>query len=122
MTENQKRLFFATLLFGALLALGGCGLSPKKVSLSDLEIQPLLKAMEQVDRDSLGFTPVTTNAQISLELHSPGGAYDAMLHVYDATSRTIAFRKTESGYRWIFEQESYEGPKWYQTVDGTFRE
>lgn len=78
--------------------------------------------MERVDRESLGFTQVTTNAQLTLELHPSGEAYDAMLHVYGATSRTIAFRKTASGYRWIFEQESYEGPKWHQTVDGTSRE
>ena len=77
--------------------------------------------MDQVDRTTLGFTPVTTNAQINLELRS-GGAYDAMLHVYGATSRTIAFRKTATGYRWISEQEIYQGPKWYQSVDGTFRE
>lgn len=105
----------------AILAFTGCGLTPEKISLSDPQVQPLLKAMEQVDRASLGFTPVTTNAQIKLELSS-GGSYDAMLHVDGITSRTIAFRKTTSGYRWIFEQEIYEGPKWYQTVDGTFRE
>lgn len=78
--------------------------------------------MDGVDRASLGFSPITTNSQISLELPSAGGAYDAMLHVYGSTSRTIAFRKTSSGYRWISEQEIHEGPKWYQTVDGTFRE
>jgi hypothetical protein len=56
--------------------------------------------MEQVDRTALKFTPVTTNARITLELSSHV-SYDAMLHVYDRTSRTIAFRKTPSGYRWI---------------------
>ena len=117
--------YLQSVVFAAVVTLWiGCdhGLFPKKVSLSDPEIQPFLKAMEQVDRSSLGFTPVSTNAQISLELHPPGGAYDAMLHVHGATSRTIAFRKNESGYRWIFEQESYEGPGWYQSIDGTFRE
>lgn len=105
------------------VATAGCdhGLFPEKVLLSDPKIQPFLDAMEQVDRASLGFTPVTTNSDIKLELAS-GGAYDAMLHVYGATSRTISFRKTESGYRWTGEQEVYQGPKWYQTVDGTFRE
>lgn len=110
--------------FAAVTALlTGCdhGLSPKKVLLSDPEIEPLLRAMEQIDRASLGFTPITTNAQIRLEIAS-GRAYDAMLHVYGATSHTIAFRKTQSGYRWISEQEIHQGPKWYQTVDGTFRE
>ena len=109
-------------LFAAtLLLLTSCGLGPEQISLSDPKIQPLLKAMTEVDRSALGFTPVTTNAQIKLELAS-GRTHDAMLHVYGDTSRTIAFRKIESGYRWIFEQETYKGPKWYQTVDGTFRE
>ena len=112
----------AIMLLIAVFAFTGCGLVPEKVSLSDPQVQPLLKAMEQVDRASFGFTPVTTNAQINLELRSPGGAYDAMLHVYGATSRTIAFRKTSTGYRWIAEQEIYQGPNWYQSVDGTFRE
>lgn len=123
MTTKRTRCFaFAMMLLMASLAFEGCGLAPEKVSLSDPQIQPLIKAMDQVDRASLGFTPVTTNARISLDLHSAGGTYDAMLHVYGATSRTIAFRKTSTGYRWISEQEIYEGPKWYQTVDGTFRE
>ena len=94
---------------------------PESVSLTDARVEPLLKAMDEIDRTTLGFTPVTTNAHISLELRS-SGSYDAMLHVYGTTSRTIAFRKTPSGYRWISEQEIYEGPKWEQTVDGTFRE
>jgi hypothetical protein len=123
MTIEKRRCFaFAMTLLMASLAFQGCWLAPDKASLSDPQIQPLIKAMDQVDRASLGFTPVTTNAQISLELHSAGGTYDAMLHVYGATSRTIAFRKTSTGYRWISEQEIHEGPKWYQTVDGTFRE
>src|SRR5690554_1744462 len=93
--------------FAAVTAvLAGCdhGPFPKKVLLSDPEVEPFLRAMEQVDRASLGFTPVTTNAQIRLEIAS-GKDYDAMLHVYGTTSRTIGFRKTESGYRWISEQE-----------------
>ena len=121
MVANLK-YFFIALVFATALMLGGCGLSPQKVSLFDPEIQPLLKAMEQVDRDALGFTRVTTNAEIRLELRSVGAPYDAMLHVYGVTGRTIAFRRTPSGYRWISEQENYSGPKWYQTISGTFRE
>lgn len=109
------------LLFVAVWTLAGCGLVPENVSVLDPRIQPLLRAMDEIDRAGFGFTPVTTNAQIKLEIAS-GRAYDAMLHVYGQTSPTIAFRKTASGYRWTFEQESHQGPGWYQTVDGTFRE
>ena len=81
----------------------------------------MLQAMDQVDRASLGFTPVTANDEIRLEFDRLG-AYDAMLHLAGATLRTIAFRKTGTSYRWIFEQETHEGPGWWQTPDGTFRE
>lgn len=65
-----------------------------------------------------------TNAAIRLEVaRSGGGAYDRMLHVYGRTSRTIAFRKQPGGgFKWIAEQEIYEGPKEYTSVDGTFHE
>jgi hypothetical protein len=43
-----------------------------------------------------------------------------MLHLAD--DRTISFRKTERGYKWTGEQESFKGPKQYKTVDGTFYE
>ena len=122
MTVSWKSPVFALLLFLTLIIQSGCGLFPENVSLSDPQVQPLLKAMQQVDRASLGFTPVTTNSTIKLERRSSGGSYDVMLHVDGATSRTIAFRKTESGYRWIAEQESFQGPKWWRTVDGNFRE
>lgn len=45
-----------------------------------------------------------------------------MLHITARTSRTIAFRKTDNGWRWIGEQEIFDGPKIYRTVDGTFHE
>lgn len=45
-----------------------------------------------------------------------------MLHINGRTSRTIAFRKEGDGFKWISEQETYQGPKKYKTVDGTFFE
>lgn len=45
-----------------------------------------------------------------------------MLHIYSRTSRTIAFRRDENGYRWIGEQEIFEGRKEYMSADGTFKE
>lgn len=104
-----------------LIFLSGCGLAPREVSLSDPEIKPFLRAMSDVDRQALGFTPVETNSTVRLETGSRA-AYDAMLHIYGETSRTVAFRKTSTGYRWIAEQEIHTGPGWEQTVDGTFRE
>ena len=45
-----------------------------------------------------------------------------MLHIAADTSRTVAFRKTSTGYQWIGEQEIHTGPKTYKSVDGTFHE
>ena len=45
-----------------------------------------------------------------------------MLHIQSKTSRTIAFKKTQNGFKWIGEQEIFQGPKQYKTVDGTFYE
>jgi hypothetical protein len=125
--SNKARTgILASLLLAAGAIPGGCGRTasptPAETSLSAPEIQPMLAAMQQVDRTNLGFTPLSTNAHLTLELRPSGTPYDAMLHAYGETSRTIAFRKTPSGYRWIFEQETYEGPGWMQTVDGNFRE
>ena len=106
---------FLTLLFAS------CGFVPEKVTMDDSRIQPLLKAATSFDRTSFGFTPLPQTADVRFESR-PREHYDAMLHISAKTSRTIAFRKTRDGYRWIGEQESFWGPKKYTTVDGTFRE
>jgi len=41
---------------------------------------------------------------------------------YGETSRTIAFRKTPTGWKWIHEQETFTGPNLYTNVDGVFHE
>ena len=105
----------------AIIGLTIYGLSPKRINYSDPELAPLWKAVEAVDRASLGFTPVTKDSKISIE-RSNGRAYDVMLHIYRHSSRTIAFRKKEGSFIWIGEQESFEGPKKYSTPDGTFNE
>jgi len=99
-----------------LLLWTGCGFGPEKVSFYDPRLVPLISAISKVDRTSFGFTRIAQNSDIRLEGGSAG--YDAMLHVYALTRRTIAFRKTPGGYRWIGEQEIFSGPGKYQTVDG----
>lgn len=105
------------------LVLAGCGVIPESVSKDDERLKPLWAAIDRVDRKSLGFTPISPNARIRLEGKQRWGSdYDAMLHIYGETSRTIAFRRVGQGYEWIGEQEIHEGPKDYRTVDGTFKE
>jgi hypothetical protein len=132
---RKDRMYGIALAFGAavdsglmkklmtilVLLLTGCSVVPKKVSMDDPQVQPLLKAAASFDRTSYDFTPIPKAADVRLESR-PTGRYDAMLHIYSKTSRTIAFRKTSGTYRWIGDQEVFQGPKMYKTVDGTFHE
>lgn len=103
------------------VAVAGCRLIPETVSADDPRLRPMFAAIERVDRRAIGFTPVSRDATIRLEV-GPRRGYDAMLHIYGKTSRTIAFRSIASGYEWIGEQEIFEGPRRYETVDGEFQE
>lgn len=99
----------------------GCGFVPERVSLSDARVVPLIQAATNFDRAAYGFTPIPTNADVRLESR-PRAGYDAMLHFYGETSRTIAFRKTPTGWKWIHEQEIFTGPNLYTNVDGVSHE
>lgn len=89
--------------------------------MDDPRIQPLIKAARSFDRTAFGFTPLPNTADVRWESR-PTERYDAMLHIYSKTSRTIAFRKTPSGFKWTGEQESFQGPKKFTTPDGTLNE
>jgi hypothetical protein len=91
----------------------------------------MLDAMARVDRRVMGFTPLERDANIRVEwvhrkfdslLGFTSKNYDVMLHVSGKKSRTVAFRRSENGYEWIGEQETFEGPRKYDSVDGTFNE
>jgi hypothetical protein len=108
-----------------------CGLTPERVSHDDPRLTPMFDAMTRVDRGALGFTSIERDASIRVEWVHPkfdslmrlaAKKYDAMLHVYGKTSRTVAFKRVADGYEWIGEQETFEGPRKYDSVDGTFNE
>jgi len=117
-TMHRQRSFLAAFV---TLSLASCSFFPEKVSWNDTRLAPMLKAIDAVDRSSLGFTSIDRTSTVRLE-NRPRAGYDAMLHINGHTSRTIAFRKTPEGYKWIHEQETYSGPRTYTTVDGTFHE
>jgi hypothetical protein len=81
----------------------------------------LLRARDPVDWASLGFTAVDQEAEFKLVTHAQPG-FDAMLSVDGRTERMIAFRRRPSGFEWIGEQESFQGPGTFQSADGTFPE
>jgi len=103
------------------ILLVGCDRFPRKVAMNDPRIQPLLKAAVTFDRTAYGFTPIPASAEVRLESR-PTQRYDAMLHIDSKTSRTIAFRKSGESYKWTGEQEIFQAPKQYRTVNGTFYE
>jgi hypothetical protein len=109
------------LLLVVAFLVGGCGVFPENVSVDDPRVQSLLKAAAAFDRASYGFSPLPTSGRVSLE-SGPRAGYDAMLHLGGKTNRTIAFGKNIAGHFWIGEQEIFEGPKMYKSVDGTFHE
>lgn len=111
----------STSVICALVLLAGCDLVPRRVAIDDPRIQPLLKAAQSFDRTAYGFTPIPQVADVRWESR-PTATYDAMLHITAKTSRTITFRKSASGWRWIGDQEILNGPKMFKTVDGTFPE
>lgn len=105
----------------AVLLLVGCWMAPEKVGVDDPRVVESLKAAESFDRMAYGFTPIPRDAKYRIEV-TGGGAYDRMLHIHGRTSRTIAFRKTGDGFRWIGEQEVFTGPGTYEHPDGIFPE
>ena len=109
------------LTFLLTLVMAGCGLAPYKVEVNDPRLKPMWHAAKEFDREAYGFSPLPSNGQVRLESRSRG-TYDAIIHIYAKTSRTIAFRKIANGYRWIHEQEVFQGPKQYTSVDGTLDE
>lgn len=108
-----------SVIVGILLA--DCGVSPRKVTMADPQVQHLVKAAKSFDRTSYGFSPIPMEADVRLEMR-PTALYDAMLQITAKTYRTIAFRKEKGNYVWIGDQETFEGPKKYTTVDGTSNE
>jgi hypothetical protein len=115
------RLIF---IIGLSFLFTNCGLFPEKVEYNDSELKPLLKAISEIDRKSMGFTEIEKEADIRIERNSkPEKGYDKMLHIYGSTSRTISFKlKDDKNYQWIGEQEIFEGPNKYETPDGIFNE
>ncbi len=114
-----KKLVLFTFL--GMLLMDGCGIFPAKMRIDDPRVRPFLGAALEFDRSRHGFTPIPASGGVYLETR-PRAGYDAMLHIYGKTSRTISFRKSATGYVWIGEQEIFEGPKVFKTVDGPMNE
>ena len=74
-------------------AVTSCGVVPEKVSIDDPRVTPMLEAVAKVDRQALGFSPVSRDASF-----------------------------TSSAARAMAMTSCFEGPRKYKTVDGEFLE
>jgi hypothetical protein len=112
----------AAIMLALIVAMvSSCGLIPRKSTMDDPQVQRLVKAADAFNRTAYGFSSIPKEADVRLELR-PTARYDAMLHINSRTVRTIAFRSVNGNYVWIGDQETFEGPKTYKSVDGTFHE
>lgn len=91
-----------------------CG--PPFLRMNDKRFAPFWEALSKVDRDALGFTPISPEARVEVE--GTIGETDVMLHVYGDTSRTVTFKKVGNSYQWIHEQEIHEGKDKWTDSDG----
>lgn len=84
--------------------------------MKDERFKPFWDALSKIDRQALGFTPISPDARVEYE--GTIGETDVMLHVYGDTSRTVTFRKLGDSYQWIHEQEIHEGKDKWTDYDG----
>ena len=93
--------------------------------MATLGLIPFMEATKGVDILSLGFAPLPTTGNLSLELPSNSSReYDAMLHYYpDPTHQiTVGFKRVGGQYRWISQQEMHLGPRVIATPHGPQKE
>lgn len=95
------------------------------VDVSDIKLAPF-SSMLTVDRVKYGLDPLPSSGRVKIERRFGSDArrtgYDVMLHIYDRTSKTIAFIRHGDGYEWIGEQDIHTGPHQFETPDGKINE
>jgi hypothetical protein len=78
-------------------------------------------SMYAVDRSQYGFTPIPKAGPVSITDKSFFDS-EAALHFSGNPSRTISFRWDGKVYHWFGEQETFEGPRMWDTDDGRLHE
>jgi len=117
----MTRLWTRLSALSAVLAVGACGFVSERMAIDDPRLSPVFAAIKNVDRTAMGFTDISRDAELRMEWR-PRARYDAVLHVYGNTSRTIAFARNSTGWEWIGEQEIVKGPRTYRSPDGVLNE
>jgi hypothetical protein len=130
--QNHPWRFAGLLLIGSLILgiigymmIGSVLSSPPQqyYDVSDPEIRPFIDAINAVDRQALGFTPILPHTPISLgRTVGSKATYDVMMYINNPTQRTIAFKQQGDTYIWLGEQETHRGPGTYSTEGGQMQE
>jgi hypothetical protein len=111
-----------------LMILGGVAVTllfvsslPRSISLADSKYAPLVEAIDAVDREALGFTPIESDARVRISKRDWWeDNYDVQLTITGRTVRHVVFVKSATGYRWIGEQEAHYGPRTWDDVDAGY--
>jgi hypothetical protein len=91
-----------------------CG--PVKMRMNDPAMDRYRPAIQTIDRESLGFTPIPDDAWVEIQ---PVGGPQVWIDIYGDTSRTIALKQADAEYEWIYEQEIAYGPDQWPDGDGS---
>jgi hypothetical protein len=97
---------------------------PPRTYITDDFLEPLVKALSQSPRDTLGFSPITTEDRIEMDTDGLIGKTDVWLHAYnDFSSHDILLKLHNQEYIWVHEQESFGGPAtWVDSDASTWQE
>lgn len=138
MAKEVRNLFLLVICF-TMTSCGGCGASNSKtkgggsavaedasyksIKLSDKRLA-LFSDMFTFSRVKYGFSKLPVSPKrVMVDVYGNNTNYDVLLRIDDdLTSRTLAFKKVKSIYKWVGESETVQGPKKYTTGDGTFNE
>ncbi|OGR26161.1 MAG: hypothetical protein A2139_00920 [Desulfobacca sp. RBG_16_60_12] len=112
--NRSSRLLYLPIAGDATLAaFMNCG--PPRLRFSSPEMDPYRDAIQVLDREALGLTPIPDDAWV--EIQADGGP-QVWVAIYGDTSRTIVLKQVPSGYQWIAEQEIAYGPDEWTDHDG----
>ena len=117
----KRQVIPRTAVVGLVLAVATSCMRMRTVNMGDPALEPFA-SMYSVDRSQYGFTPIPKSGPVSFSRKTFRDDYDAVLYFVGNPKRSIAFRWDGKAYQWLGEQESFEGPRMWDTPDGRIHE
>lgn len=93
----------------------------KETTTGDPEVRMLLDEARRFPREQFGFSPLPsgTGTGVILERNMFNSPYSIMLKFGGKTTRSIAFVRSDGGYKWVHEQEFFKEPQAPWGPDGS---